>query len=71
MVSQDLGNSDWSLEEKCKSNVRVMASVERGVPAEPRYDLRCGVEAADHFQLSGAERYCFTYPKKKQPSKES
>lgn len=67
-LSQDLWNSDWSLEEKYKSNVRAVASVELGVPAEPRYDLRCGVKAADHFQLSGAVRFGFTYPKKKQPS---
>ena len=49
MVNQDLWNSNWSLEEKYKSNVRVMARVELSVPAEARYDLRCGVEAADHF----------------------
>ena len=50
VVNQDLWNSNWSLEEKCKSNVRVMARVELSVPAEARDGLRCGVEAADHSQ---------------------
>ena len=45
--------------------MRVMARVGFGVPTEACYDLRGGVEAADHFQLSCAERYTFMYPKKK------
>ena len=50
VVNQDLWNSNWSLKEKCKSNVRVMARVELSVPAEAQDGLRCGVEAADHSQ---------------------